>query len=649
MIIMLLMIFLVSFPLTIIIGKKTGRIIPLCFFLLTVIEYLDLEFSFVFDFLLLFSLTTCLLWLVAIILIRSGKRSFQKSLSFFLCPSLLLFVLFYVYLFFVTHNRGLNSIDDFTIWGWRVKETLRTSTLYSDTSYFVKDFNLHLRPFSTVFLVLFNRFFGTYKESTSLFAHDIFCISMLLIFYDRFDWKTKDLLGLISSPILMVFLLLTVGNNGFNDANCFVFNTAYPDWITSVLLANGFLQLIDNKLESGDYLLFGTTVTMLLLADRIDFAFALLLSSTMIAYTLVQSSDHSSRRLPVAFAYVVVMPVVVYSFWRIHVYSINSDAWRHFFIYDPNNGIQTILNPIRSSMQASLKSHSLETTNFSPLNDTQEYILSYFFKTLISEPLISHPFQLTYFTLVFLTALSLFVTCVFNRRRIDVHVIALFYFLGAVAYAFAIGLSYSLLFSEYEGIRLAQFGRYMQNYTLFGMIIAFLVPLSVIRDGRWCILGLFLSFLFIEPSSINTAIYQKNPYIYLEKEKEVVQEYIDTAYEGENILIVVQGEQKDYYILRYLFGKYWNRVTRFYSYRPGEDINRFLSNLKRNQYVLLANTNDEFINELWSKVCDDYPCMNMTLYKITVGGDGRVYFEMGYNFEYMVENGLSFAEYLESY
>ena len=572
---------------------------------------------------------------ICILTVIVNKKKPETILKNYLCPSLVIFVLFFLYYYFVTRNRGLSYIDDFFRWAPKVKEAIATDKLYSlNHSDFAKPDKYP--PFSTLLQLLFNLYIGGYSEGSSLFAVGVFGVSLLLIYTDRFNWDLKDLPGILTSPFLILALLLTVNSNAYMDEGLSFFNNTYVDWMMAVMLASGFLHILEFKGTLSDFIAFGVLNTALMLTDSISFSFSLILIATLLTVMYLKKQFRNFGWMHFL-VWMILIPGAFYLLWRVYLYQYNPTA---AFSISQSLPFVTVSENSRSLLKSALTSQRILNAT-----DTQTGIFKSYLLALVTEPLYRHPFPLTYMMVIALVTASLLVTYYFHRKQVQILPIALFFVGGSLAYALAQGYGYAFVLKEYEGVRLAQFGRYLQTYTLPGLIIAVLTPLSLLKNHLWSPAGLLAAALFVEPASVKELTIQKEPYIYWEKEREILQEYLDLVYKNEKILVVYQNDQRNRYIIDYLFGDKSSNLYYYYIYKVDDyDYKRFINHAKASDYILIAGANDEFVQNIWTNITE-YDCSNLGMYKVIVH-EGKLYLEASYNFEFLIEENRTLADYL---
>jgi hypothetical protein len=119
---------------------------------------------------------------------RKNRRGTQRIWSqILLTPGTVLFLAFYVFLFFLTLNRGYQEWDDMLFWGPQVKEMLRLGTLY-DVPESLAAMHKDYPPGPQLFRFLFCELGGGYSEHLCFLANQFFVYALLISLFS-FGWR----------------------------------------------------------------------------------------------------------------------------------------------------------------------------------------------------------------------------------------------------------------------------------------------------------------------------------------------------------------------------------------------------------------------------------------------------------------------------
>lgn len=133
--------------------------------------------------------------ITALFIVRmvNNKEEALKHVAAFLTPSVIIFVLFFIYMYINLQNVDLSNIDDLGLWGSRIKDMMRTDVIYTNeqyTSFGVPSYP----PFTHMLEVLFCKILGGFNESYAILSISMFSISFLLPLLDKFKWDIKGIL-----------------------------------------------------------------------------------------------------------------------------------------------------------------------------------------------------------------------------------------------------------------------------------------------------------------------------------------------------------------------------------------------------------------------------------------------------------------------
>ena len=547
-------------------------------------------------------------------------------------PAFVMYSAAFIYLYAVMQTKGFTQIDDFFRWSPKVQEALRLDALYTKTEYSYINPNFY-PPLTTLVSVFFNKMLGGFSESTSLFAMGSFCFALLLPYSDRLKWSFMDAVKALLQFLTIVALLLSVNLNPTMNGQVFVFNTTYPDWITGLMIAYGFLLILWFNNTASDYVTFCFLNTALLLTDRICIAFSLLLVVTFFMRLLIKSELNKKRILAYAVSALVV-PLFIYFSWRVYLSTFAPNLL--FYISAPVSksaavSESTVLQSAGLFSAIALRSRFF----FLELAGYQKQIFADFVRFFFTEPVYIHPFRISFFAflMIFLVAM-IAVFFAFGRKEKQIPVVAVFYVLGGIAYAATLCYTYMFSFSYEEAISLAVYGRYMQSYTIAGLVLLIYTALSYIKHNAMSVLALLLAVCFFEPVSAETIMPTPGKEKYKEKERTVIKNYVDTEYSEEPTLIVDSKDICYYYLIRSLYAEKARNVS-LYQDTSSSTADEFAEKCENKEFVLIGEAGTYFIDNIWEKLSDT-PCYNSTLYRI-IHEENTIRFEMVYSFEAMAE------------
>ena len=536
-------------------------------------------------------------------------------------PSFVLFTIFFFYLYFVMKTKGLSQVDDFARWSGKVQEALRFDCLYTIDGYSYMKADYY-PPFSTLNEIFFNKMLGGYNDSSSLFANGSLCFALVMCFVDRFKWTKKDIFNIICSFFITIFILLSVNKNPTLYSNAFVFNSTYPDWLTGLMLGLGFITILEFKGDISDFLFFCFLNTALLHIDRTSFAFSILLTITL-AYKLFFNKTANKKDILKYLVFCILIPVSIYMIWRLYLSKFDSRL-----LYYITNVKQDTVEQQKQILKASVSLNAFSIKEILILKPYQMDILKEFIRRFFVEPIYIHPFNISYFSFNVAVCLLMLLIRTFKKAK-EISIITVFYFLGSLAYAAAVCYTYMYHFPRSEAIGLDVYGRYLQVYTISGLVILSFVINKYIKHSVSYPSVLLLLLLFVEPLSVETIIPTPNKLKYKQNEIVAIKKYVDYEYNYESTVVVDSYEIAYYYLIRNTYGEKASNIVIFNNHNDAK-LEDFIELCQKNDYLLIGDTDEDFVNNYW-KTISEQPCYNSTLYRI-VKNDNNVDFEIVYVF-----------------
>lgn len=582
-----------------------GKAIPFSFVLICIIQFIAALSGKLSNF--KYALILFLGIMIIHLFLRGYKNKFKNFINKdYFSMSLLVFILLFCYLYLNTSNMAISNIDDMGYWGTRLDDMFRNDSLYSVNSYVVYG-GKGYPPFTHLLEFGLAKLLGGLSDGNVIFALSSFCYSFFMPLFDRFKFNSKDIIYSIIQFIGIIVLMLCISLNPTNNNPSYIFNSIYVDWLLSIALMYGFYVTYNFKFEKiFDYISIGMVTFVLIFTKQIGLALALLLCVTLFM-KMVLDKKINFKSIIIFILICVVIPFLIYYSWSSFANYILTGA--------SNNTISGSL-PIGSGFVSGTVSNS----------DNIKKIMDFFIFS-IREPVMLHPIKLSYFAIVIIVTVGLVVFGKINKEKISFYLIPIFYFLGSIGYALGIELSYINLFSDGDTYPL--FGRYMQTYTYFGLLLILVLLYDKLNAKKISIILMLSSCLCINPDSIESFIYNPNRIIYREKERTLICSWIDKEYNYQPILVVNQTDMVYLNLFKRMFGEKGENVT-YKQFMSEDDVNTFKRYLNENDYIIIGDSNDLF-NKLWSEITD-IPPYNSTLYKIIKDNNG-LSLEMVYTWE----------------
>ena len=630
----LFVIIYISAFLSVVIKQTIGNTIPMTYVILSLILFAlspMMKISY-FKYVVLLDLVFITVYFIL-------KRKELELSKYCLKPSLFIYIIFFIYLYFVLNNVQLSNIDDIGYWGTRILDINRTDALYTHEYTVFQNFTYP--PFTALLSMVFIKLLGVFNQSFMLLAQASFSFSLFLSLFDRYELKAKKAIKIVFIFLIILITTLMIQNNNSFCDQAFIYNSLYVDWILGLLLAKTLSKIyVLNDEKSVDLFEIGLYETALILTKPTGLAMILIVFVAVYAFFAVKNNSFvpSTNVLSKYLCYVVGMPVIFYVFWKIYFgicaenkSLLNSkiiiimlvaiivlfvlmlivlkslfEKYKDKINYKILIIIVLVLPIIPFLLCLLLKNCAVYDNYFGSI--TIRFIIACF-----TSPIITKVVNLSYYLITTIVTVALFIVIKIRNKGNSFYAIPVLYYLGSIGYALMILLSYLFVFG-YEGYTLVVFGRYMQTYTYAGICLLILVLLNEELNNKSLILCLIVSCLFIERESLKTIIYNKNWTNYRNKNQIAeIDNYFEYEYNYENMVVFAQNDMRDLSLIGYLADEKKVNI----SYCQGlieDDYERFMEAVENNEYVFVANR-DKILEKFWKRISDVEP-YNMTLYKV---------------------------------
>ena len=258
--------------------KKAGRIFPLVYVAIATLMFCATslgKLSYFKYFLIFFAIFTMAFIIYNLI---KKKINIGEIVKLYIRPSLLVFVLFFIYLYFVLGNVELSNIDDLNFWGIRVLDVLRNDEFYTLDKYAVLG-NTTYPPFSTLLEAAFIKMFGSVDQSFSMLAMGTFSFSFFLALFDSYEFSFQGGFKTILTFVITVFITLSVQKNYSMAYDSYIYNSLYVDWILAIVLGFGISRLVKFDIyDTYSYFEIGMCSYILIATKQIGMALVLLIT-----------------------------------------------------------------------------------------------------------------------------------------------------------------------------------------------------------------------------------------------------------------------------------------------------------------------------------------------------------------------------------
>jgi hypothetical protein len=561
-----------------------------------------------------------------------------------LIQGLIILALFFTFSLFLNFSRMFINWDEFSHWGSILKNMYVLDALgtFKETSGHVVKTYLEG---SSLFQYFWMRPFPQYTEYPAYIASNILYFSIICSFIKKCNFQ--NILLVVTA---MLIPLLMEGN---------FYSSLYVDCIIGLLFGAAFIYYHYYKYETS---LFGViivlaTISVLNLVKDMGFVYSLVLiflfsvdflffkkDSIRVLFAKGKSSAQKSKLLILFFSPVIATFLITF-FWKLNIRLTNTDSGETVV----TKGLQLVSENMINMINGNLQPYQLNI-----LKTVQD--------ALINKPIFSF-----YFSYIHILIGAIIVSIVlslllrkksFNITRMIVNFTILV--VGSLSVVFVILITYLFIFSEYEALNLASFGRYIMSYFI-GIFFAYLLfillePEESLNQDRlspflektstitkyFLILSLYLLLIFntigsikehiiYSRASVHSTIGAREPFgkilewsAYMPKEK------------GKEIYILTQGDngykklvliynliptnmewKKDYSVSLTQYypelGDPWTVII-----TPEDWATYLLENYK---YVYIYNYDENFVN-LYGKYFDEIE--EYALYEVKVSENGEM-------------------------
>lgn len=411
------------------------------------------------------------------------KKENDKLIEFrnnFFGFGLIYFFIFSIYCFILYKYTGFNNCDEFTHWGPMLKEMIRLDGFYSmDESRLImhKDYP----PFFTLIEALFMGFNGfKFHEPYVYVALELFMFSMFLPIFVSLN-KKKDCLKSLIIFVSIILVGLTLDKTSTASDYAFVYNSVYVDWALALFCAYGLFMTYKEK----DWGLFrfvslGLILISFILMKQMGLVFYIIVLFYAFIKVLFIDKRLDKKLLIKGIFVLIILPIVFYFSWKcvVNYYEIVGQ----FQISELS--LKDFVNIIRGNTELTWKYEAFRN----------------YCSNLLHRPLKLHPFSMSYFEYVFL--MMGFMLIIFWFKK-DAYYFMGTYLIGAVGYAVAMLLLYTLAFTIDEAPYLASFDRYMVSYLYCGTCLVLMLAFDnfshfVFKE----MITLVVLCLFVEPETL---------------------------------------------------------------------------------------------------------------------------------------------------
>lgn len=474
------------------------------------------------------------------------KKDISQWMQLILTSGLFIFILVYAAVYVINLKRNLNSWDEFSFWGPKIKEMLRLDAYYS-----VKEAAPHSHQDYPPAIQLTEFLWckmcgGVYRERTLYRSLQTFLLSLYLPVFALPQIRTgqwyKSFVQLFLAAALIMICPLVM------DSNLVFYNRICVDYALSIITAYIIADIVlTERYTQAFFFRLAVSLSFLILSKQIALLLHLLSAGILFSFIIIRNkhtirtcsdSKGIEKRIVISAAAVCIIPFIFRQIWSYYV----KDVSQLFKISDINI----------SSMFSIMKGTGGEAY--------QHLSFVNFIDKLLTFNIADRPAGMTYWQIALLLAgLTLLLHLCRLYAQNDIAVINCMMLMGAAAYAFAMLVIYIYCFKEIEGPATASYSRYMDTYLAgWRTVIIMLAVYGLIKAGKYHISSAFACVFLLLACTVSGASMKETAqglagHDYLADCRTAENVICKNTPENSKILYVCQGDNGWNYVkLRYL-------------------------------------------------------------------------------------------------
>jgi hypothetical protein len=405
-------------------------------------------------------------WLLAEKICR--KKADVKCKELFFTSGLVMFLMIYSAVYFLNIRRDLNSWDEFSFWGPKIKEMLRLDTYYS-----VREAAPHSHqdypPAMQLIEFLWCRLSGgIYRERSIYRALQTFLLSLYLPVFEKMNMQKGKHIQAVIRMIFASFVVMLCPL--VMDSYLIFYNQIGVDYALALLMAYMIVNIvITEKYTVAFFIQLSAAMTFLILTKQMGLPLYLLSAGILLSFVLWREKDVFRVKIKMTFAAAAacVIPLGFSGIWNWYI--SDKELWQQFKISDIH--IFSFISIIRGTGGEPYQHESCVN----------------FLDKLLTRSIADRPFPMSYWQTAFLLAgiLMFLYVCRLYKEN-EILILNLLLSAGAVAYAFAMLLLYVYSFGAREGPATASYERYMGTYLAgWAAIAVMLVIYGILKSGKY--------------------------------------------------------------------------------------------------------------------------------------------------------------------
>jgi hypothetical protein len=362
-----------------------------------------------------------------------------------------LFVFVYFFIFLSNVGKHYNMWDEFSHWGWFVRESYNDDFLYciSHRNFAHKEYV----PGVSLFEVLWCRLSLKYSEPNAYRGIQMLQAAMLLPLVMRVPSTIKGRFSGNGRRLLMIVVNLFIVFSIPLFSELPFYHTLYEDLIMGVFVFYCVWVTISDDFSRYSLFLLGISMSCLVLCKMTSLAFLpILFLFYVVWHSLFAKREIARRKIFIGAITSTVSSIIPWILYN-----------RYLGYKGVNSGTQNY-GSIKLSSVLDVIAHNGKIVYQKDVDEA-------FFTALAKKGIIGN---LSYVWIVLgsMVLLVLFMLVLENKEyKKKVGLVTLWLFLTGIYYAVVMYFMYMLLFSEYEATGVASFKRYMSSYVLVALLL----------------------------------------------------------------------------------------------------------------------------------------------------------------------------------
>ncbi len=458
--------------------------------------------------------------------LKKSKEERQEILKNIFTPGLLVFVIVFLAIYFITSKNEVLLCDELRLWGAYPKILFYDGSLQLGANATLPEIMQSYEPGMPLFQYFYEKCFGIFTESGLFLAYALVGLAPLIAISKKITWKKWELIPIYST--ILIILPLALGNSLLDSLTYYY--TLYIDPMLGIYFGYTLYLTTQKDKTKFNYLLFLVGISLLVLLKDTGLLFAIF---SIIAFTINELIILKNYKPKIKLKRVIyiIIPIIVaiaiFGSWKwaqhnaetTNLYSSTVDKSEvSEFLKNPTPAQKEIINTFINE----IKNTKVIESNFSNISE-----------------------KLTYRNLLILLAVLFIVLIILKEKKERKQYYISFLSFYACGFIFTVGLLILYLFSLHT---VASFPRYASTIITSGVILLFLILCNSIEERKikYYIIYLALISIFIFPlktPAITQVEIYKNTNIKSEEYAKKIAASIDNK--NESYILVFSDEYKE--------------------------------------------------------------------------------------------------------